>query len=269
MATAAITTENESFLRICHLLMAVGTDVMRKAFEDLHRPSSVDAVLRRNERKLKKLPRRVLNPKMRSTLFPGGNSYGKITDFDITLLSVLFRHICGLNPPVAQTGQRSWDEEPFTSDHSLAADLVRLKRYRNTICAHATSTEMPRDEFDRTWDDIATVLKRMGGQSVKLKVDCLRDAPFTELEVSYSKDLDEWYKDEQQLKDNVDEVKENVKEVKENVKEVKENVKEVKENVEEIKKNVEEAKENVEENKKNVEEVKKNLEKFHRREQGK
>ena len=206
MATAAVTTENESFFRICQLLMGVGTEVMRNVFEDLHHPSTLDAVLQSNKSKLRNLPWRVLNNKMRSTLFPGGNSYGKITDFDITLLSILFRHICGLSPPVAQKGQRSWDEEPFTCDHSLAADLVRLKRYRNTICAHTTSTKMPREEFDRTWDGIAAVLIRLGGQSVKLKIDCLREAPFTELEISYSKDLEEWYKDEQQVKEKLEDI---------------------------------------------------------------
>ena len=200
MELAAITIENELFFRTCQLLMGVGVKAMRQAFERLHHPKTLTSVLQSNERTLRKLPRRVLTENMQNTLFPSSNSYGKLSDFDITLLSVLFRHISGLKPPIADpvTGRRSWDEDPANCDVSLEADLVRLKRFRNSIYAHAKSTAMSSCEFAATWDAIADVLKRLD-PLLKTEIDNLKTSPFTKVEITYNIELQNWYLHEQDV----------------------------------------------------------------------
>ena len=199
MATAAITKDNESFFRVCQLLMGIGTQVMRKVFANIHRPNSVDSVLRFHKKILQKLPGRILTEEMRNILFPTADSYGKLIDFDMTLLTVLFRSISGLKPPIVDInlGRRSWDEKPHKDDYSLEADLVRLKLFRNAI-AHGTKTGLSSDEFANTWEAIADVLKRRD-PLVEKDIDYLRNAPFTELEVKYSSDLEQWVECEKEI----------------------------------------------------------------------
>ena len=56
---------------------------------------------------------------------------------DITLLMFVIRHSEVLDAP--STG---WDERPPETDTSVAADLVRIRRVRNSTYAHATSDSL-------------------------------------------------------------------------------------------------------------------------------
>ena len=225
METSAITENNELFFRICELLMGIGTKVMRRKFEELHHPKPVDEVLKSKKNfLLNKLPKKVLTEKMRNTLFPTPTSYGEITDFDITLLSVLFRSICGLQPPtVDHCGRPSWDENPVKNDYTLPADLVRVKILRNTIYGHAKDTQMSTAEFNASWNDIADVLKRLDpSEKNKNEIDHLYNASLTELEVSYKSDLEVWYSHEQEVIKQLEETKEELQEMKEEMKKLHE-----------------------------------------------
>ena len=48
-------------------------------------------------------------------------------DYDITLLFILIRNMCGLTAPVSIHGRRSWDGKPHPTDISPEANLVRIK----------------------------------------------------------------------------------------------------------------------------------------------
>ena len=206
---STVTEENEFFFRICQLLMDLGVNAMRNLFDRIHPPHTLGNVLQMCKGKLRNLSKKIITATMWNVLYPGAGIYGNSKDFDITLLSVLFRNICHLKPPVVDTvsGRRSWDEDPPQSDTSVEADIVRLRLLRNRIYAHATSISLSSVEFDNTWSEITLVLVRMGGPAMKAKVDGLRKAPFTEAEKSFSKHLEDWYFQDQELKKEVETLK--------------------------------------------------------------
>ena len=202
--TSAITSDNESFFRICQLLIGVGTTVMRNAFDNIHPPNTLSHVLQSNKNNLKRLRPRVLTDPMWNILYPGVNFCGKSTDFDLTLLTVLFRHICGLRPPLVDQAKTnslptySWDEEPDPGDTSFAADVVRVKRIRNKVYAHASNTELSNADFTKHWSEISQVFTRID-PSMRKDVDDLENAPFTKLEVCYFEQLETWYEQDSEM----------------------------------------------------------------------
>ena len=198
---SAITEENEFFFRICQLLMDQGVSVMRNEFDQIHPPHTLDNVLQMCKSTLTKLSKKTLTAAMWNVLYPGVNIYGSSSDFDITLLSVLFRNICHLQPPVVDaSGKRSWDKDPLQSDTTLEADIVRLRLLRNRIYAHTIDISMSAMEFDNAWSDITQILVRRGGHAVQMKINALRKAPFTKIEELFSKHLQDWYLQDQDVK---------------------------------------------------------------------
>ena len=100
----------------------------------------------------------VLNPSQWGKLYPAIKSSVSSRDFDITLLVVLLRNICGLVCPA--TG---WDTVPPTTDTTLEADIVRIKCYRNTVYGHASQASVDDVTFKQYWQDIQDALVRLGG----------------------------------------------------------------------------------------------------------
>ena len=119
--------------------------------EILETPINLSAVLGNPviKTQLQSLKRiRVLNQTEWDYLYnsSGPGMHGKSTDFDISLLCKLLRAICSLTPPI--TG---WDNLPNSTDHSLGADLVRIRIYRNTIYGHNHSMEITKADFEKVW----------------------------------------------------------------------------------------------------------------------
>ena len=180
-----VTWGNEFYYRICQLLMDVGTKMVRNEFDRLIRPSLLDDALMVGKSKLQRLTPRVVTPEMWTTLYPTDNSYGKSTDFDLTLLLVLFQHISPLQPPLVDpvSSKRSWDEHPLESDQSIQADIKRLELFRDKI-VRATKPMMSEAEYTTTWNEIANILIKRGGPSVESDIDKLRTMPLTDLEIT-------------------------------------------------------------------------------------
>ena len=139
MATAAApsfhsTKETTNYARLCRLLVGVSAHILRETFDKRRPPGNLDTVLSRPSihRLLKSLRiKKVLNPSQWDKLYPAIKSSVSSKNFDITLLMVLRRNICGLAPPA--TG---WDTLPPTADTTLEADFVRIKCYRNAVYGH-------------------------------------------------------------------------------------------------------------------------------------
>ena len=133
--------------------------------------------------------------------------YGKSEDFDITLLFRLLRSICNLTP--SSTG---WDAPPVTTDHSLTADIARIKYYRNSVYGHVnqgmTTTD---DEFSTLWKEINEVLVRIAGQISSTRktawqgaiVKYLTDPLKTEDERNVQ-ELKAWYKSDTECKEHLE-----------------------------------------------------------------
>ena len=165
------TDEKANFQRLTRLLMRGGLALLREVFDSIHPPANLPAVLSNpaiNAQLLTLRRNRVLtHPEWNCLYNPSGpGTYGKSTDFDISLLCKLLRAICSLTPPA--TG---WDILPNSTDHSLEADLVRIKFYRNKIYGHNDSMEISNADFEKLWMEISEALLRIAGRISSVKRD--------------------------------------------------------------------------------------------------
>ncbi|CAH3111796.1 unnamed protein product [Pocillopora meandrina] len=126
MATAAppvsfsSTKETANYARLCHLLVEVGSCVLRNTFDKINPPSDLHKHLKTHRATLQQLRRKkILNPTQWGKLYPAIRTSVSSKNFDITLLTVLLRNICSLSRPA--TG---WDALPPATDTSTEADIV-------------------------------------------------------------------------------------------------------------------------------------------------
>ena len=197
----ASTQETTNYARLCRLLVDVGFTVLRDTFHRIHPTANLHVVLSSPSvlptlESLKQ--RRVLNSSQWEKLFPAVASSVLSANFDVTLLMVLLRNICGLSPP-ASTG--SWDELPPDSDNSTEANIVRIKWYRNDVYGHATKASVDDATFNALWQKISSAVLALGsgyGAIIsRLKTECMDPAA----EDRYQQLLSDWKKDDDISKD--------------------------------------------------------------------
>ncbi len=218
MASAAptfhSTKETTNYARLCRLLVDVGASVLRETFDKKRPPGSLDAVLSTHPvhatlQSLRK--KRVLNPLQWGKLYPAVKSSVSSKNFDITLLMVLLRNICGLVPPA--TG---WDSLPSVTDTALEADIVRIKFYRNTVYGHASEASVDDATFSQCWKDIQDALVRLGGACYQDAIDDLKNECMDpDFEEHYQELLKQWVKDEISVKERLHEIEEKLDNLKE------------------------------------------------------
>ena len=135
------TDGKENFQRLTRLLIGGGANLFREIFDAFCPPSQLPRKLSMPTTKSDLNAAKLTKPQW-DCLHPSPGVYGKSTDFDVTLLFRLLRSICGLTPPA-----KGWDALPVSTDHSLTADLVRIKYYRNSIYGHKQDMEISNEEF--------------------------------------------------------------------------------------------------------------------------
>ena len=208
------TMESTNYARLCRLLVDVGTNVLRETFDKKRPTGSLDTVLSTppTHAILRTLRmKRVLNPTQWSKLFPSIKSSVSSANFDITLLMVLLRNICGLVPPL--TG---WDSLPTATELTPAADMVRIKYYRNTVYGHASKASVDDPTFSQYWQDIQDALVRLGGPCYQGVIDHLKTVSMDpEIEETYQELLKQWVNDEISIKERLDEIKQKVDDLRE------------------------------------------------------
>ena len=123
--SVASTKETTNYARLCRLLVDVGSQALRDTFDRIHPPTGLHSVLAPDTSAYTTLQslrsRRILNTTQWGNLYPTIHT-SVSASFDITLLMVLLRNICGLTPPV--TG---WDNLPSAADTSTEANIARVK----------------------------------------------------------------------------------------------------------------------------------------------
>ena len=207
MARAAPTTsstkETTNYARLCRLLVDVGTQALRDTFDAIHPPANLHTVLAANKAKLQSLrTKKIVNATQMGKLFPVIPTSVSSRDFDITLLMVLLRNLCGLPSPAA-----GWDTLPAVTDVSREADIARVKYYRNTVYAHAERASVDDATFNTYWRDIRDTLVRLGGAKYRAAIDNLEtECMDPEIEDHFKELLSQWKKDEDNVKDKLDEI---------------------------------------------------------------
>ena len=209
MATAAALSFHEkttNYARLCRLLVEVSSHVLREIFNKKRPPGNLHTVLStpKVHDALQELRRRkVLNPSQWGKLYPAMKSSVSSRDFDITLLMVLLRNMCGLVRPYS-----GWDTLPLAADTTLEADIVRIKCYRNTVYGHASEASIDDPTFSQYWQDIHDALVRLGGASFQSTIDDLKkECIDPDLEEHYRELLKQWVMDEVSIKERLDEMK--------------------------------------------------------------
>ena len=145
---------------------------------------------------------KIINPTQWGKLFPTIPFSVSSSSFDITLLMVLLRNICGLTAPA--TG---WDALPTAADLSREADIARIKFFRNTVYAHAPHASVDDTTFNSHWRDIRKSLVCRGGLQYRTAIDHLEtECMDPETKQHYIELLEQWKKDEDNVKDQLEEV---------------------------------------------------------------
>lgn len=150
------TSGRANFQLISELLIIGGKTLVREIFDIRCPPNHLYKMLQ-NPSIVERLDGAKLTKSEWDCLYPSPGVCGKSADFDITLLLKLLSTICNLTPPA--TG---WVARPTYADHSLAADLVRIKFYRNLL-AHSNQS-MTYDEFLSLSEEISGSLLRIAAE---------------------------------------------------------------------------------------------------------
>ena len=209
MATAAALSSHEkktNYARLCRLLVEVSSHVLRETFNKKRPPGNLHTVLStpKVHDALQELRgRKVLNPSQWGKLYPAMKSSVSSRDFDITLLMVLLRTMCGLVLP-----DGDWDTLPPAADPTLEADIFRIKYYRNTVYSHASEASIDDPTFNQYWQDIQDALVRLGGAGLQSTIDDLKkECMDPDLEEHYRELLKQWVMDEASIKERLDKMK--------------------------------------------------------------
>jgi WD40 repeat protein len=184
--------------RLSRLLVNKGTQALRAALDFMYRSSTLAAVLNTNKATLKTLRYKVINRSQWKLLYPSSGPPDS-QNFDVTLLTVLLRNICGLTRPAS-----GWDALPPDSDTSVAANIAKIKFYRNQVHAHITTTEIADNEFENLWLKISKALIGLG--IPKPELDELKEAPLSPEEAGCIQLLEDWCKSEAEMNADVKEI---------------------------------------------------------------
>ena len=202
MASASVNThtstkETTNYARLCRLLVDVGSQALRETFDKIHPPASLHDKLsshpvRASLERFHKGKHKILNSTQWEKLYPSSyHSPVSSRNFDPTLLMVLLK-FSGLKPPA--TG---WNRPPPATDTSPAADIIRVRVFKNEIYNHARKAYVDDHTFNEYWQDIQQTLIRLGGERYgpfidKLKVDCMDP----DIGLHYQELLKQWIVDE-------------------------------------------------------------------------
>ena len=148
------TNEKANFQRLTRLLMRGGVTLLREKFDSIYPPTYLPIKLGDPAVQTQLRSARLTRPEW-NCLYPSPGVYGKSSDFDITFTFRLLRTICNLAP--LRTG---WDNLPSNTDHSLEADLARVKYYRN-VYGHSKTMEITDADFVNLWREISEALLRI------------------------------------------------------------------------------------------------------------
>ena len=203
------TSGKANFQRLARLLISGGTTLLREVFDLICPPSNLPTILQ-NPATEKQLKAAKLTKPQWDCLYPSPGVYGKSSEFDVTLLFRLLRTICNLIPPV--TG---WDALPTSTDHSLTADLARIKYFRNSVYGHVNhSMEIADEEFTQLWQEIRDALVGIAGQVSSAKktewleaIDNFLQDPLTAEDERNVEELLRWYRNDMEVKESIETLK--------------------------------------------------------------
>ena len=137
-----------------------------------------------NKPVLQKLKGHVINDQQWGLLYPSSGTPDS-EKFDVTLLTIPIRNICGLPPPA-----KGWKSMPLTSDSSVSANILRIKLYRNEAYGHIGRAQYDDATFEKLWHKISQPLIKLLVH--KDEIHELKVTPLSPEEEIYVEKLMEW-----------------------------------------------------------------------------
>ena len=193
MASSVLESSEEKIygFKLMRLVVDGGTEVLRNIFLGIH-PGNLHAVLSTHHPTLYSLfkTKKIITQPQWDKLYPSPPRIPNIQEFDITLLVILLRNICGLSP--ASTG---WNSMPGSTDNSREANIVRIKQFRNNFFGHVPGTNVSRLDFEVHWVEVGSTLRSLGINQVE--IDRLKAEQCGEEEVNRVRK--EWNESEKQV----------------------------------------------------------------------
>ena len=188
---SVVLQENANFTRLSRLLVDKGTEVLRNTLDAIHPPANLAAALNANKATLLTLKPRVINISQWDLLFPPSGNPPESKTFDVSLLTVLLRNICGFSAPA--TG---WNTMPPDADRSPQANFTRIRLFRNEVYAHISSTQVDAATFQNLWQKISQTLVDLNISGNE--INDLKNCPLSPEEEKCERELKEWHlKDEE------------------------------------------------------------------------
>ena len=184
---------------------------MRNTFDGIHPPATLPAVLNANKPSLLSLKLRVINNSQWNLLYPPSGNPPDVKSFDVTLLTVLFRNICGF----PKTG---WSVMPVDTDRSTQANIVRIKLYRNEVYAHVPLTQVDNATFESLWQKISQALIELN--IPQNDVDDLKICPLAPEEEIYIRLLEDWELREEEVSKQLTHLQQIVEENRDDIKKI-------------------------------------------------
>ena len=154
------------------LIVEYGTMVLRTIFDQRCPPQNLQNYLSHpqiNQTLFHLRARAILNMKQWKLLYPESPLIVSSAKFDITLLVILLRNICGFKPP----GNYEWNEDHVRSN-SVEVNITRLKDYKNTFVSHPSSASLDDATFEENWAKISSTIIELGGQRYALLINQLK-----------------------------------------------------------------------------------------------
>ena len=202
-----------NYSRLCQLLICKGSDALRRVLQtkiDMSPPpSTLKSLLSAHKKSLQKTRYSVINVTQWKLLFPPLSS-PDLNNFDITLLTILLRTICGLPSPAA-----GWNVMPPASDTSVSAAILRIKMFRNEVYGHISYAELDDTKFETLWREISQPLIKLG--IPQHDIDELKQTALSPEEESYIGKLKEWKELEDNLSSKLDYIEQEVAKQREEI----------------------------------------------------
>lgn len=137
---------SENYIRICRLITTICSTLLRDILSRHIKPVNLRNELDINRTKLE----RIMNtPQKEQIYLKAGSNQIYPKDLDISVLYLLLRNICTINPP--KTG---WGKPLQKGDNSISACIERIRQVRNKIQAHSTNGKVNDTDFQNYWEEL-------------------------------------------------------------------------------------------------------------------
>ncbi|CAC5412671.1 unnamed protein product [Mytilus coruscus] len=169
---ASLSVVEENYVRMSLLLTGISPRAARTFYDSEFAPACLNATIKKEYNKLLDLKKKHrINLSQWNLLCPRFPDVPDSKFFDLTLMILLLRNLTPITLPLC-----GFDCQPFAMEITPAADLARIKHYRNYL-AHFDDGKLDTGFFNTAWNDIANAIDRLGGQQIKQECDHLRTKP--------------------------------------------------------------------------------------------